>query len=197
MFSTLDKIILINLKKMFNSEETEGLSINVEAAYTVIPLRIAQKEGTRIDPLCFCKNNMCRKGTMKLVCKTGKCPINVDYAAFAFFVKNGYFNFTKDPVDPTKEIAIVDVPLCIRCSSKKGEICLISYLSPKTVEYPAHKGIIWRCSCKQNYRAGLGGELCTGWKKFGPGIDNPRSSGGVSFSVDDSSESFDFASYKA
>lgn len=182
---------------MFASN-TEELTVTVEPAYTPIKMKLASKSGTTVNPLCFCKQPMCRKGALKLVCKSEKCPLTIDFQAFTFFVKNNYLKFTPDSADPTISHAIVDVPLCVRCSGKGGEINLLSYLSPKTADYPAHKGIVWRCSCKQNYRAGLEGELCCGWNKFGPSIDGgSASTSGASFSVESSKAAFDFSTYSA
>ncbi len=181
---------------MLSVNNTEDLIVTAEPAYKTIKVAIAAKSGTTVNPLCLCIKPMCRKGTLKLVCKEEKCPLTIDYQAFVFFVKNNYFIFHPSHSDTNIHHAVVDVPLCVRCSGKGGDINLLSYLSPKTKDYPAHQGIVWRCACKQNYRAGLQGELCGGWNKFGPNIDLAVPSTSASFSVESSNRTpFDYSSY--
>lgn len=201
-----DKIVFnkFNNGDSSESEDEEEVIVKCESSFTIYRVKIAIKDGPLVSPMCLCKKVMVQKGRMHLVCANNACPLQIDYDAFHFFASHGYFRFENDNSDPDKpnlKSAIVDVPVCKSCCNKPGFlICLISYLSPKTVDYPAHKGITWRCYCKQSWRAGLNSLLSNGWRKFGPSIDGVSSK---RKSLSDHNESdnkkavFDFSSYKA
>jgi len=166
--------------------------LDTEPAYKEITITLAVKnpDGT-IQPQCLCGARMMQKG-MKLLCKNNTCPLEIDRASYDFFCLNDYIKWTT--VDGVQK-HIVSAPLCISCNGKG--LALLSYISPKTEQYPAHKGIVWRCPCKTSYRAGYRRMFMDGWKKYGPVVDDELRGGAVFKAVDVSTSrpSFDFSNF--
>lgn len=154
-----------------------ALNLKTEKSYKVVERRFCVKENNDVYPLCICGDKMLEKGTTKLVCRHQKCPLVIDRKALSFFVQKGYIDFNE--TDGAIHYQKVDIPICQLCTGRQNadhkikiEVSLLSYTDEKTKHYPAYEGVVWRCSCPSNYRAGLDGQLKLGWKKFGPSIDN-------------------------
>lgn len=180
-------------------------SLSVSHSFDVIKFKLAHRDVTgKVSLFCFHKKEMMKQGKIAFTCaqSSGRCQLELAQDALIYFGENGFIKWTPSS-DGSGEDWIVDIPKCKLCLGAKDVkdaiVQLSSYLGPKTVNFPSHKCVIWRCRggpCKKGriYNAGYASQdeaysLSGGWIKFGP--ENDKRSKEVNVATDVEEEVFD------